>query len=200
MCGRFANSESIPAMARAWTAAIVEGAETGWTPNDDVRPTNQIAVLLEGAGRPRRIGLMRWGWPRDFAESGQLTVARSDAIRTKATYRDVWTRRRCLLPATAWYEWQEPPAGSPKKTRKTKHRFHPAADGPWAMAGLWEPLATGGAAALLITVDAHPGVMAIHDRMPAIVPLAGAEAWLLGSPDEATAVLAPMPAMAEPVA
>lgn len=61
MCGRFANSETIPITAKRWMAAI--GGDLEWDPSDDIRPTQRVPVLLEGpVDRPRRLGLMRWGW------------------------------------------------------------------------------------------------------------------------------------------
>lgn len=88
-------------------------------------------------------------------------------------------RRRCLVPATSWFEWQANPAAP--KGKKTKHRLMPVIDGSWALAGLWEAIPGEKAGAVVVvTVAADPSVAAVHDRMPAIVGLEGARAWLTG--------------------
>lgn len=199
MCGRFENKDSIPRIAAAWSAEVAGGVgEDAWSANEDVRPTNVVPMLLEGSGRPRRVGLMRWGWARDFAASGQLINARAEDMAGKRTFAEAVQRRRCLVPATAWFEWQANPAGP--KAKKVKHRLRPAVDGPWALAGLWEPIPGQQAGAIVVvTVAADPSVAAIHDRMPAIVGLDGAAAWLAGSPDEALALAVPRAGFAEPV-
>ena len=199
MCGRFANSESIPRLAAAWSAEVAGGiADGAWVANEDVRPTNAVPVLLEGpAGRARRVGLMRWGWARDFAASGHLINARAEDMAGKRTFAEAVQRRRCLVPATAWFEWQANPAAP--KAKKAKHRLVPVVGGPWALAGLWEA-AGGSGAVVLITVAAHPSVSAIHDRMPAIVGPEDAAMWLAGDPAAAVALAVPREGSAEPVA
>ncbi len=112
MCGRFANSESIPVIAGRWAAGFAEGA-ADWQPSDDFRPSQRIPVLLEDAARPRRLGLMTWGWTRDFARSSLLINARAEDAEQKPTFSAALRLRRCLVPATTWFEWQEV-AGSPK--------------------------------------------------------------------------------------
>jgi putative SOS response-associated peptidase YedK len=87
MCGRFANSETIPVMAGRWAAQVAPGAEA-WEPNTDIRPIRRVPVLLEGpAERPRRFGLMTWGWSRDFASSGKLLNARIKDLRRRYRQR-----------------------------------------------------------------------------------------------------------------
>ena len=198
MCGRFANSETIPATAARWSASVANGL-ADWHPSDDIRPTQRVPVLLEGSDRPRRLGLMRWGWARDFAASGNLINARAEDMAGKKTFAEAVQRRRCLVPATAWFEWQANPAAP--KGKKTKHRLMPTLDEPWALAGLWEPIPGEKAAAVVvITVAADPSVAAIHDRMPAIISLDEARVWLMGTAVEAltfakprtgTAIVAP---------
>jgi putative SOS response-associated peptidase YedK len=106
MCGRFANAETIPVIAARWGTTVTPGADA-WEPCDDIRPTHRVPVLLEGpTERPRRLGLMTWGWTRDFVSSGKLINARSEDITTKRTFAEALQRRRCLVPATAWFECQ----------------------------------------------------------------------------------------------
>jgi putative SOS response-associated peptidase YedK len=195
MCGRFANSETIPVTAASWSASLVDGL-ADWQPSDDLRPTQHVPVLLEGPDRPRRLGLMRWGWARDFAASGNLINARAEDMAGKKTFAEAVQRRRCLVPATSWFEWQANPVTP--KGKKTKHRLMPVIDGPWALAGLWETIPGEKAGAVVvITVAADPSVAAVHDRMPAIVGLEGARAWLAGTAEAALGAIRPVAAKAE---
>jgi putative SOS response-associated peptidase YedK len=162
-----------------------------WTPSDDIRPPQRVPVLLEGPDRPRRLGLMRWGWARDFAASGNLINARAEDMAGKKTFTEAVQRRRCLVPATSWFEWQANPAAP--KGKKTKHRLMPAMDGPWALAGLGEVIPGEKAGAVVVfTVAADPSVAAVHDRMPAIVGLEAARSWLVGTAEEALGVAGPV--------
>lgn len=140
MCGRYANSRTLKCMAANWSAAITAGAES-WLPNDDIRPTNQIPVLLSN---PNRIGLMSWGWKRDFAKSGILINARSEEAAAKPTFAKAMRQHRCLVPADSWYEWQ---------AHKTKFRLIPEGLETWGIAALWE-----GSTVVLLTTASHPSI------------------------------------------
>lgn len=140
---------------------------------------------------------MRWGWARDFAASGNLINARAEDMAGKRTFAEAVQRRRCLVPATSWFEWQANPAAP--KGKKTKHRLAPVIDGPWALAGLWETIPGEKAGAVVVvTLAADPSVAEVHDRMPAIVGLVTARAWLAGTVEEAMEVIRPLAAKAEP--
>lgn len=195
MCGRFANSETIPVIAARWSAAVAPGADT-WEPNTDIRPTRNVPILLEGPGeRPRRLGLMTWGWTRSFASSGKLINARSEDIATKRTFAESVQRRRCLVPATAWFEWQRK---TPEDRRGVKHLLRPDGQDNWAIAALWETTAEGGSVVLLTTV-AHPSIAAIHDRMPVVIfPDQGSD-WLAGATEAALGLAVPTAVTAKPV-
>ncbi len=189
MCGRFANAETVSIIAKRWMAAV--SRDLDWQPSDDLRPTQHVPVLLEGPDRPRRLGLMRWGWARDFAASGNLINARAEDMAGKKTFAEAVQRRRCLIPATSWFEWQANPAAP--KGKKTKHRLMPVIDGPWALAGLWEKFTQDGTGAVVVvTVAADPSVAVVHDRMPAIVGLEGAQTWLTGTAEEAMRMVGPV--------
>lgn len=194
MCGRFANSETIPAIAARWSAATTPEAET-WEPNADIRPTQRVPVLLEGpTERPRRLGLMTWGWTRDFVSSGKLINARSEDITTKRTFAEAVQRRRCLVPATAWFEWQRKTA---EDRRGVKHQLRPEGLETWAFAALWEKDGDGGAVVLLTTA-AHPTIATIHDRMPVVIASDQGSLWMAGTTDAALGLVAAVTAVGEP--
>ncbi len=190
MCGRFANSETIPVMAGRWAAQVATGAEA-WEPNTDIRPTRRVPVLLEGpAERPRRLGLMTWGWSRDFASSGKLINARIEDAAGKRTFAEAVQRRRCLLPATAWFEWKR---ADPDAKRGAKQLLRPEGLETWAMAGLWESTPEG-SCVVVLTTAAHASIADIHDRMPVVFTPERATTWITGSAESALALAAAVPA------
>lgn len=176
MCGRFANSETIPVLAARLGADLAAGSER-WSPSWNVRPTQDAPVLL--GGTRRRLGLMTWGWPRGFASGGRLINARMETAAVKPTFAEALRRRRCIIPAVAYYEWRRDAADRP--IRGGKHAFK-AADGGWLlMAGVWEPaegpdgVRTAGFIMLTRAMVRHAD---IHDRTPVLVTPAVAAEWL----------------------
>lgn len=94
----------------------------------------------------------------------------------KPSFRSAFKRRRCLIPATGFYEWQ-------KTAGRYKQPFHlTLADGrPFAFAGLWERWEKGASpveSCTIITTSANDDLQAIHDRMPVILPEGAYDQWL----------------------
>ena len=186
MCGRFANSETIPVMRRHYEAA---GPEVDWSPSWNICPTRQIPVLL-GGKTGRRIGLMRWGW-NPTALNGRLLInCRGEEAHAKRMFQEPLARRRCVVPATAFYEWQP---GLTKSTRPQPFAFEPVVGGLWGIGGLWEPApgadSQRGGSVILMTVPANERVAPVHDRMPLLIPLDRLDPWL--DPAVAAAVVQP---------
>jgi putative SOS response-associated peptidase YedK len=139
--------------------------------------------------------VMRWGlvprWAKDPAVGSRLINARAETAAGKPAFRDAVARRRCLLPADGWYEWQ----------RGGEHKqpfFITRADGAGlALAGLWStwrrpddpapPLVTCG----VLTTEAVGPLAEIHDRMPLILPIEAWQAWLDPDSDHPGQLLAP---------
>jgi putative SOS response-associated peptidase YedK len=193
MCGRYANTETIPAMRKAFQAA---GPEVAWAPSWNICPTRSVPVLL-GGGAGRRIGLMRWGWNPPALDGRLLINCRGEEAHRKRMFLEPFARRRCVVPATAFYEWQ--PAAA-KSARPQPYAFVPEPVGLWAIGALWEPRpdpdGRPGGAVILLTVPANERIAPVHDRMPMRVLPEHLDAWLDPSVP-ATAVqpwLAPSPA------
>jgi putative SOS response-associated peptidase YedK len=153
-------------------------------PSYNVAPqTFQPIVRLGRDTGQREIVLMRWGlipyWSKD-SKIGYSTInAKAETITTAPAFREAIRRRRCLVPADAFYEWQ-------KLDARTKQPFAIALkDGkPYAFAGVWErwrdpktrePLETF----TIITTDANELLQPMHDRMPVIIEPKDYERWLL---------------------
>ncbi|MCK6486979.1 MAG: SOS response-associated peptidase [Planctomycetes bacterium] len=170
MCGRFANSETIPVMRAHFNAG---GPDIDWQPSWNVCPTRQIPVLL-GDDSSRRIGLMRWGWTPEALNGRLLVNCRGEEAHGKRLFQAALARRRCIAPATGFYEWQ--PAAD-KTVRPQPFAFMPPTPGLFGIAGLWESVG-GAGAVILMTVPANEVVAPVHDRMPLVIPLAETGRWL----------------------
>jgi putative SOS response-associated peptidase YedK len=168
--GRFGLSESLEVRQRFNVA-----------PGDAV-----VAVTTSKEGEARG-ELLRWGlvpfWAKDVKVGYKMINARSETVAEKPAFRDGLKTRRCLIVADGFYEWQP----RPDRPGRRKQPFHiTRADGaPFAFAGLWASWHGEGApedglrTCTIITTAANDKIADIHDRMPVILPDAGAEeAWL----------------------
>src|SRR4029077_1201702 len=123
-----------------------------------------------------------------------LINARGESVNDKPAFRNAMKRRRCLIPADGFYEWQE--AGGKKRPFVVR----PKAGGPVAFAGLWEswmgPNGEELETAAIITTEANRTLHSIHHRMPVVIPPEAFDLWLDGrNVDELTAatMLTPAP-------
>lgn len=149
-------------------------------PLPEVRPTNRVPVVLDkGAGR--QLELQRWWlvpswWRKDPKELPSLFNARAEGIAEKPSFRSAFKTRRCLIPASCFYEWGKAPGGKQKFVIRRADRQ------PLTFAGLWEEWCPPGAEPLrsctIITTTPNRVMEPIHTRMPVILGAAEWEAWL----------------------
>lgn len=182
MCGRFGFDMPPKRAQVAFGLARVEEYE----PRRNIAPTTAVAVIV--AGREGRVlGPMRWGlvpsWADDPSIGARMINARAETAASKPAFRAAFRRRRCLLPAQWFYEWQRTEAG------KQPHAVAMANGEPFAMAGLWEQWQGADGSELLsaciLTTEANALVAKIHDRMPVILPESAWDEWLrTPEPDE----------------
>ena len=194
MCGRFALSAT-PEEVRALFAY----ADTpNFPPRYNIAPTQPIATVREAFGA-RRFVLVRWGlvpgWVKDPASFSLLINARAETAAEKPSFRAAMRHRRCLIPASGFYEWHRPDAGP-----KQPYWIRPRDGGIVAFAGLWEEwcdpdggeIETGA----ILTVAANATVAPVHNRMPAVIAPEDFDSWLdvQNTPlKEARALLRPAP-------
>lgn len=153
-----------------------------FAPSYNVAPqsTQPVVRLNEDSGEPE-FALMRWGlvpfWAKD-SKIGYTTInARAEEVTTKPLFREAVKRRRCLVPADAFYEWQKLGA-----TGKRPFAFGLRSGEPYAFAGLWErwkpkegePLETF----TILTTDPNELAAKVHDRMPVIVKPRDYSRWM----------------------
>ena len=184
MCGRFARRSTQQVLAD-WFGVELE--EMPWfAPSYNVAPQSvQPVVRLNSDSGKREFAPMRWGlvpfWARD-AKVGYSTInARAEEAAAKPAYREAVKRRRCLVPADAFYEWQR---SDPDTDAKAKQPFAIALKRgePFAMAGLWECWQPREGAALesftILTTEPNELMAPIHNRMPAILAAGDYFRWL----------------------
>ncbi len=173
MCGRFTITHPNEALAALFDA--VTGNDLPGSPRFNICPTNPVAVVTSTGG-VRRLQAMRWGlipsWYKAPNDGPLIINARSDTVAVKPAFREAIRARRCIVPASGFYEWTEGPAKSRLPFYITR------TDGqPMAFAGLWLPWGDLVTCAVVST-EAGPGMAGIHDREPVILDRADWPLWL----------------------
>ena len=194
MCGRFAQFSSGAILEARFEATLGEEAPA---PRYNIAPsTPLLAVRVNPAGE-RTFARLRWGlipsWAKDRKIGFHMINARAETVAEKPAFRAAFRRRRCLIPADGFYEWQ------PTASGKQPSFICRADRQPFAFAGLWESWTdpdTGDRldSATLIVTEANALVRPIHDRMPVILSPADYATWLdptLTRPEPLMALLKP---------
>lgn len=160
--------------------------QPNFPPRYNVAPTQPIPIVRLINGQ-RHFALVRWGllpsWVKDPKAFSLLINARGETVDAKPAYKAAMKRRRCLIPADGFYEWQ---AGGP---RKQPYYIRPKSGEPLAFGGLWEtwigPNGEELETAAIVTTTANETLKPIHDRMPVIIAPEQFDLWL-GNGDEDT--------------
>ncbi len=173
MCGRYDMSET---PARLGSRYMVDVGSLAFSPSDDVRPTSSNPVMLLREGR-RVVELMRWGlipyWAKDPKAVANSFNARSEDAYFRPMFRGPFRSRRCVVPASAFYEWTHVPG----EQRKMKYRIRRADGDLCALAGLFDVWRGGDQeirSYTILTTSPNEMMAALHDRMPVIL---GEEEW-----------------------
>lgn len=177
MCGRFGLFAEGERVAASFDLPETPRLE----PRYNIVPTEDIAAVGRATpDEPRSLARLRWGlvpfWvddPEDFEAA--LINARSETVHDKPSFREPFRRRRCLIPASGFYEWQEGPEG------KQPFFVRPPGEGPFGFAGLWDRWEGAERAVnscTILTREASGRLEAIHDRMPVILSPGDYGTWL----------------------
>lgn len=205
MCGRFDTSHLTWAQIHdaLLTYSVVKTPPLNLEPNSDVRPTtNQVVARLDD-DRAWVVEPMRWGlvpfWRagkplKDTAkgkgDGWKMTTfnARCEGVATASTFKGAFARRRCLVPASAWFEW------TGDKGSKAKHTFRRADGGIIWFAGIWDQVETPDAGLIrsfTILTGPSAGMLAdFHDRAPVILEPEDFDAWIDPANDPAQVISA----------
>jgi len=194
MCGRYAFFSPHEAVLGYFelpdSTAPVE-------PRFNIAPTQEVAAVRARQGGGRELALLHWGlvpaWAEERSIGSRMINARAETLREKPSFRIPFERRRCLVLADGYYEWQVAREGP-----KQPYFIRRADRAPFAMAGLWERWqGRAGAQPLescvIVTGAASANLSHVHVRMPVIIPRDSYAAWLdpaLGS-DAVAPLLAP---------
>lgn len=158
----------------------------------NIAPTQKAPVIRVRDGS-REVAMLRWGlvpfWAKDLAIGNKMINARSEGVQSKPAFREAIKQRRCIVPATGFYEWKGDPG------RKQPYAITLPDRPMFAFAGLWErwkpaegePVETF----TIVTTDANEAVAQVHDRMPVVLSKEDEDRWLSGEPGEARALLKP---------
>lgn len=201
MCGRMTLTRSAEEIARFFeldaTCVAVGPDGRGLAPRYNLAPSARVLTVVPGASDARQPAWKVWGlvpaWASDPSIGAKLFNARGETLATKPSFRSAFRRRRCLVVADGFYEW------TPRNRGHRAHWLHPRDAGLLAFAGLYERWQVEGRAPLetctVVTTEAGPDVVALHHRMPVVLPRDAWKAWLdPGSdPDRLVAWLAPSP-------
>ncbi|MEB3355929.1 MAG: SOS response-associated peptidase [Synechococcales bacterium] len=200
MCGRFTLTQSGERLAKAFQLATVPKLE----PRYNIAPSQPVAaIVVDGPASERHLTHFQWGlipsWAKDPKMGQRLINARAETVTEKPSFRNAFRRRRCLIPADGFYEWQ------PQEQGKQPFYFCLSDDRgdrpPFAFAGLWEHWQGADGSEIesctILTTQASEAVQPIHQRMPVILKPEDYGPWLnVGSqsPESLQALLKPYPA------
>lgn len=149
-------------------------------PRERIAPTEPIIIVREENKAMRCSVLVRWGfiphWVKDPDDFPLIINARAETLGEKPSFRTSLAHKRCLIPATGFFEW------SGEKGARQKHHIELKSKTPFAFAGLWDHwMGADGSefeSAAIITVAANNDIATIHHRMPAIIESKDFDEWL----------------------
>jgi putative SOS response-associated peptidase YedK len=214
MCGRYSSTRQEQLVAEMELAISDEpgtgvlavapgfpaGLDSWWAPRWNIAPTQPapVVVMREAVAT---LCLMRWGlvphWADDLKIGASMINARAETVAGKPPFRDALRRRRCLVSADGFYEWQR------EGKRRIPFAFAPASGAPVTFAGIWDRWKQRDTADALwvetfsiLTTAADPLVAPLHDRMPVVIPPDDRRRWISSEelpPEALTDLLAPGP-------
>ena len=182
MCGRFTLRTPAAQMLEVFNLVEMPAL----APRYNIAPTQLVICIRTVADDPksREAVQMQWGlipfWAKDIAIGNQMINARAETVAEKPAFRAAFSKRRCLIPADGFLEWQKLSTG-----KKQPWLMEMADQQPFAFAGLWEYWTPKGESTLkpviscsIITTSANDDMSVLHDRMPAILPIEVWATWL----------------------
>ena len=188
MCGRFVLAQDVQFYDEHFAIDVIK--TEGLAPSYNVAPTDPIYSVAEHEGE-RLLGTFKWGLIPHYSKDRRTIHinARAETVADKPAFRTSFARRRCLIPADGFYEWERLEDGS-----KQPH-FISLEDRPMAFAGIWtiwkhpetqEKLTT----CAILTTSAAPEIEDVHDRMPVSLQPDLWDDWLDRNLDDPNTILA----------
>jgi len=178
MCGRFVGFSTLETIVQYFPIDVIN-AEVD--PNYNVAPTQKVNTVVRHDGK-NHLEKLFWGlvpyWAKDRSIGSRMINARWETSANKPSFRAAFRKRRCLVIADGFYEWQK------QKNHKQPMFLTLPGGGPFAFAGLWESWDDKGKAespyrsCTILTRDASESVIQIHDRMPVVLKPEAYGPWL----------------------
>lgn len=210
MCGRFTRTVPGDAVVAAFEWLEDPGpelrADPEWArPRYNVAPGQRVLAMGQRQGRAPRLAFFRWGliprWSQRAGKPKHLINARLETVHERKTFRTLFERRRCLVPADGWFEWPRAPEPRERKRGRPPFWIHRPGRELFTFAAVWDRCEDPGGertfALSILTRDAEGPLADIHPRMPVVVPEDLQRAWLdpLGRPAAVREALldAPLP-------
>lgn len=214
MCGRYALTVDPETLYGTFAAELDDGVGgpaalyggDAPRPRYNIAPTVTVPVVRldprveQVSDRPRQVEPMRWGlvpsWAKDVSVGNRMFNARAESLAEKPAFRRALAKRRCLIPASGWYEWRKlaaagdsagHAAGAPRsrKTPKQAYYMTPQDGSVLAFGGLWEywkpsdePGAEPVISMTIVTTEAVGPLRDVHERMPMVLPASEWADWL----------------------
>ena len=193
MCGRYSLKADLEDVQRRFEFIA---NELIYSPRYNIAPTQPVLAVTNGLGR--RASYMRWGlipsWATSASVGNRLINARAETVAERNSFRSAFVRRRCLVLADGFYEWQR--IGNAKRPM----RIVISSGEQFAFAGLWDTWRDPNGEAVwsctIITTEANDVLRPIHNRMPVILPREMESFWLdsdVEDPGALSSVLVPYP-------
>lgn len=195
MCGRYSQRQPAEVIAKAFEVDNVPALE----PRYNVAPTQSVPTVLQpSVSKNRQFKMMHWGlipkWAKDSKIGSKLINARAETVAEKPAFKSAFRKRRCLVLADGFYEWQQ----QENKKQKQPYYFFLKDGQPFAFAGLWEQWEDASGEVIdsctLLTTDANELMRPVHNRMPVILNPKDYERWLdseLKEPEQLQPLLRP---------
>ncbi len=176
MCGRFAIIDEVSKIAELFS---IDDILAGYHSSYNIPPGVNVPAIVKNEGR-RSLATFRWGlipsWAKDPKIGYRMINARSETIQEKASFRGPFKTRRCIIPASGFFEWEK------KEGKKEPVYIYMSDREPFGLAGIYEkwisPAGEEIYSCSIITVGANELIMPIHDRMPVIIEKNSADLWL----------------------
>ncbi len=191
MCGRYTLKTPNPRLQELFGLQDLPHL----VPRFNIAPTQSVFAIraADSAAALREAVMLRWGlipfWAKDVAIGNTMINARAETVAEKPSFRQAFLKRRCLIPADGFFEWEKLANG-----KKQPWWIRMQDEEPFAMAGLWESWSPKTRTELtddgnphaqktvqsctILTINANTDMQSLHDRMPVILPVDAWDAWL----------------------
>jgi putative SOS response-associated peptidase YedK len=195
MCGRFTSLLSPELLENTFGVQ----APPDFSPRFNIAPSQQVWIIRGSATGGRHVSSARWGlvphWAKDLSIGSRMINARCETVHEKPAFRQAIRSRRCIMPASGFFEWSTTPKG------KIPHYVTMRDGSPLAFAGIWDSWKTPEGETLetcaILTTAANSLMAPIHDRIPVILHPTEFDHWLdrsLNNPEKLQRLYQPYPA------